>query len=368
MMQLYPAGRATRATALFLACIFCLTGCAGVTASRLPTASAMPSSALSAGSTATETPAPTPKPVATPSPTPAPTPSPTPVPTPTPDPWAKSFSAAGPYLCIRDADKGPWIYRDETLGIEVTIPQSGMLKGKYCRADIYTRSELPKGGFYTVSKKNRTALPYKIARQNKAVLALTGDYINCSYNKKGVMIRGGKVYYDEKKAPTMAFLPSGEMKVYEPGETTAQKLLALGVMDSFAFGPILVKDGKVHPSVKNHKLNYRAFRAAIGQVEPGHYVMIATRAAITLTDLAKLFIECGCKTAYNMDGGYSAALVFMGEQLNKNSGKQLLQRSLPDVLMIGECSAVPGVNDPVYGNGQGLHRNNKPKPTDGLIK
>lgn len=350
--------------------------CAGA-ASRLDTGVPRRSSAATAVKTATAAPAVTaearPAPAAArPTPTiieaPAPTLPPTPSPTAAPDPWAGHFSPAGPYLSVRDPDKGPWIYRDETLSVTVTIPKTGRFAGKYYKAEVYTRGPLPLGGFANKSGGRQTALPYRIARQSRAVLAITGDYITCTYNRKGVMIRNGKVYYDKKDAPTLAFLPSGEMKVYEPGKITARQLLALGVKNSFAFGPILVKNGKIHPSVASHKLNYHAFRAAIGQVEPGHYVVIVTKKSPTLTELAQLFIDAKCKIAYNMDGGYSAAMVFMGEQINKNLGESNLQRPLPDLLIIGSSSAVPAENAPVYGNGVKLNKKYRPKPVEGLIK
>lgn len=313
----------------------------------------------------------TPLPAApSPTPKPVPTPSPTPAPTAAPDPWADKFSPDGAYLKIGDAMKGPWIYKDATLSITVTVPKTGFMANRYLLADIYTRKELPVGvfAFANDGKKRSTALPYKIARQNRAVLGITGDYISSTANLKGVMIRGGVVYHDKASAPTLAFLPSGEMKIYEPGETTAAKLLELGVRDSFAFGPILVKDGRIHKTVEGHKLNYHSYRAAIGQVEPGHFIMISTRAAITLTDLAKIFIGLHCGIAYNMDGGYSAAMVFMGEQLNKNTGSVVLQRKMPDLMAIGFDPAVPAPNAPVYCDGVNIHPGNKPKPTDGLLK
>lgn len=357
-----------RLAAILLCATLLSAGCQPMTVPVMAVEAVLPTAAPTASPTPSPSPSPTPSP--TPTPTPTPSPTPTPEPTPTPDPWAKHFSPEGPYLCIRDADKGPWIYRDETLSIKVTIPQSGPYKKQYYLAEIYSRGPLPFKGF---AKKNPKAtsveLPYKIAREYNAVLAITGEYIAARYNPKGVILCNGQVYHDKDKATTMAFLPSGEMKVFEPGKINAEKLLGLGVVDSFSFGPILASGGKCHPGITKHKLGTgRALRAAIGQVEPGHNIIIVTKNGITLTDLAKLFLQYKCKTAYNMDGGHSAALIFMGEQLNKNDNNETQQRGLPDMLMIGTCSAVPDVKDPVYGSGVYHYHKNKPKPTDGLIQ
>ena len=316
-------------------------------------------------------PTPSPSPSPTPSPTPSPSPTPTPEPTPTPDPWACHYSPEGPYLCIVDADKGPWAYRDEQLSISVTIPNTGINKNNYFAAEIHSRVAMPFVGFAQKNPKGRkTDLPYKIAREYDAVLAVTGEYISANHNPKGVIIVDGTVLHDKKQATTMAFLPNGEMAVYDAGKVNAKALLALGVRNSYSFGPILVENGKCHPDITKHKLGTAySWRAAIGQIEPGHNIIIVTKNPIRLTDLAKIFVQYGCKTAYNLDGGYSAALVFMGEQLNKNDDKaDAKQRGIPDMLMVGVCAAVPDVKAPVYGTGVLRHYKYKPKPTDGLIK
>ena len=50
----------------------------------------------------------------------------------------------------------------------------------------------------------------------------------------------------------------------------------------------------------------------------------------------------GCQQAYNMDGGVSAALIFMGERLNKGGNKKDWSqlRTLPDGLLFGYSEKV----------------------------
>ena len=50
----------------------------------------------------------------------------------------------------------------------------------------------------------------------------------------------------------------------------------------------------------------------------------------------------GCQQAYNMDGGVSAALIFMGERLNKGGNKKDWSqlRTLPDGLRFGYSAQV----------------------------
>lgn len=321
----------------------------------------------------TSSPLPSPKPTEIPTipPTPQPTPTPTPIPTatPQPDPWASFFTTGGAWITVPDQKRGPWSYKDENLSINIQLQKLG--SRDYFRAEIYTRGPLPFGGFaYNDPNGRKRALPYLIARQNDAILGITGDYVSHVGNAKGVMIRAGKVFFDKAQAPTLAVMPDGELRVYEPGKITAKKLLAMGVKDSFAFGPILVKDSKIHPSVAHHRLWLHNWRAAIGMIEKGHYIIIVNPEGINLTELAQIFIKNKCTVAYNLDGGHSSTIVFMGEQLYKQAPGEDKgeQRSLSDLLMIGVSPAVPGPNAPVYCNGLGFNDKYKPKPTDGPLK
>jgi hypothetical protein len=79
---------------------------------------------------------------------------------------------------------------------------------------------------------------------------------------------------------------------------------------------------------------------------------------MTVWEFADLFAEYGCSLAYNLDGGLSAAMVFMGEQLNSHSGQRIgesndisYQRAVPDGLMFGYSELVPGEDEPVYNDG-----------------
>lgn len=279
------------------------------------------------------------------------------------------FSEDGPYKSVSDPDNGPWIYKDETLSVRVDrLSSHGVV---YFRADVRTKGPLPYSGFANRDASGKkTLLPYKIARQYGAILAITGDYVTWKNNPKGVMIRDGKVYYDKAQAPTMAILPSGELRVWAPGKVKAAQLLEMGVRDAYAFGPILVQDGKPGPGLKTHRLHIGNFRAAIGMVEQNHYIWITSKGSFTLEALAKLFIAEGCTVAYNLDGGHSATMVFMGEQLYQSGRGQdnLPQRPLPDVLLIGQSPFVPDVSAPVYCDGVRVNKKHKPQPFEGLLK
>ncbi|MDO4852154.1 MAG: phosphodiester glycosidase family protein, partial [Clostridia bacterium] len=74
---------------------------------------------------------------------------------------------------------------------------------------------------------------------------------------------------------------------------------------------------------------------------------------LNLDNFAALFEQEGCTEAYNLDGGVSAAMVFMGEQLNThlNTEDKSKQRNLPDGLLWGYSEQVPSLSDPIYNDG-----------------
>lgn len=371
-------GKATRAVLIAAACMLLFSCSVHSLPDSTPAPSVYPSTetvSLPPAGTATPvraTPSPTLQPTASPAPTPSPSPTPTatpkPTPAPTPDPWAGHFTTGGAWVTVPDPDKGPWIYKDRTLSVE--IRKLNLRGSVYFRAEIYTRGPLPAGSFaYNDPKARKKALPYLIARQNMAVFAITGDYVLNNKSIAGVMIRQGTVFANTKKRPTMAVMPDGSLKVFEPGGTNAKSLQAQGVKDAFSFGPILVKDGRIHPSVKHHYLWLHNWRSAIGQVSPGHYICIVAINGIDLTQLAQLFVDNHCTTAYNLDGGHSSTIVFMGEQLYKQSpgDDNGEQRSLSDLLTIGTNDGVPAPDAPVYCNGMGYNPKYRPGPTDGPV-
>ena len=80
-------------------------------------------------------------------------------------------------------------------------------------------------------------------------------------------------------------------------------------------------------------------RSALGYYEPGHYCFVVVdgrekghSVGMYLAELAQLFEDLGCTSAYNMDGGGSASLTFQGEYFSKPSEV----RSIGDILLIAE--------------------------------
>lgn len=256
-----------------------------------------------------------------------------------------------------DINNGPWVYLSSNL--TVCIRKSTEEKKLCYVADIYIRNneKAYTGWAYMTPPGLPTELPHVIARRYDAVFGLVGDYLCHRNNKKGVNIRDGKVYFDDDEADVLAVLPSGEMAVYAKGSVTADDLVALGVEDTLAFGPIILQDGELTKAVTTHRLKPGNVRTGIGKVEAGHYIAIVSRSKYTFTQYAKLFQSYGCNWAFNLDGGHSAAMLVMGEQVNGHSLETIYadvtvrQRPLPDVLLLGKSELVPEVDDPAHYHG-----------------
>lgn len=216
---------------------------------------------------------------------------------------------------------GPWLYLDPLGAVLICLDDSEPRIP--FRTDLLaTKNALPEGRVTTPEATGKiihmdTELPSEQARMHNAVLAFTGDYIGFTSNRKGVMIRNGIVYYDRAETTSMAILPDGTLKVYDKGEINAEQLLAMGVRDSFSFGPVMVRDGKVPVFTRDDSIT---MRVVFGYSDPYHYViLVAERDRIRQMSYqmaAEACVRYGCRMAYNLDGGFSTSLTFLGKELS----------------------------------------------------
>lgn len=303
------------------------------------------------------------------------------------DKWAAYFRREGEpeEVVVQDTENDHYEYRSDTLsviidGFNIEDPYNSVDWAKdfvnseaeevpwvYYVAHIRMRDNEFFEGFSNEKHNggDPRQIPYKLARAENAVLYLTGDnIIHAEKEKKGILIRDGFVYSEADASDTLAFYPDMSLRVFKQGTVTAKQLLEDGVINSYGmmYYPILVQDGKIDADIEKSVIFGRNPRCAIGMVEPGHYVAIVTegrkddyKAGFLLSELAQLFINEGCTVAYNLDGGISASMVFMGEQLNTHRGGSKkdakYQRNVPEGLCFGFSELVPSVNDPVRNTG-----------------
>lgn len=128
-----------------------------------------------------------------------------------------------------------------------------------------------------------------------------------------------------------------------------KNLVDSGVVNTFAFGPTLVENGKIAVS-KNEEVGQAMAdnpRTAIGVIEESdgsvHYIVIVSdgrtseSSGLTLYEMAELMKSYGVTTAYNLDGGGSSTMYFNGQVINKTTtnGNKISERAVSDIVYIG---------------------------------
>ena len=250
-----------------------------------------------------------------------------------------------------DEEAGYWAYSSPTLWVEVNRVFDEENTITYYAAEIRVKpGETERGGFSTPDRPGGNSIKlYNIARYYQAVIAVNGDFLDHhSDDPKGVIIRDGIVFADDDENATLAFMPDGTTRIFAAGEVTADDLLAQGVNNAFSFGPVLINDGIIQDGLDTHYLRKKNPRAAVGMIEANHFLLVVVQGrspeptnGMTLTELAELFASYGCEVAYNLDGGASATMAFMGENISQYGGSYTGQRGVPDALMFGMSELVP---------------------------
>lgn len=246
------------------------------------------------------------------------------------------------YIYVGDELDGPWFYCSEEgcaiVGMDYEVEKLLATRADLiCTANVSPIGILSGGG----TEPKGAALPMKIACQNRTVLALTGDYFTFGYNRDGLQIRQGTIFKQEKDERGFSFYPDGTMQIVDPNETTAEDLLSLGIKDSWVFGPILILDGEAC-DIHKHPLSYNdvTMRSIVASICPYHHIATAFGKS-TLADCTKLLLDYGCQIAYNLDGGRSCFMVFMGKQINRTSYRKGGWRNLQDMVGFLTSESVP---------------------------
>jgi len=192
--------------------------------------------------------------------------------------------------------------------------------------------------------RNVTQKTSAIAEDVGAILAINGDYYGS--RERGFVVRGGVPYRESSMGyEALAIMADGSFRVVEEDKTSLHALVDAGAVHVFSFGPALVADGNIAVTAEDEvgKAMSDNPRTAIGVIEPGHYVLLVsdgrTRQSdgLTLLQLAEFMQGLGVTTAYNLDGGGSSTMVFMGEIINNptTNGRKITERSVSDIVYIG---------------------------------
>jgi hypothetical protein len=232
-----------------------------------------------------------------------------------------------------DEPAGLWAYLSRSLRV-VIRRESGRVERHnlvWYIADIRFRGEEAFRA-YSADPKNPSRAkekPEKIAQKNGVVYAQNGDLFSWrlyNHEKPGLIIRDGKILYEDTYTRAIASIPpldelalypDGRVEMRVPGEMSAQGYLDRGAIDVLAFGPILFRDGAIDNRLEKSFTNLEP-RSAIGVAGPGHFIGIMVEGrnqrseGAGLRFVAERLMELGCETAFTLDGGQTAAMIFMG--------------------------------------------------------
>ncbi|MFD0587328.1 phosphodiester glycosidase family protein [Paenibacillus sp. GCM10027627] len=244
-----------------------------------------------------------------------------------------------------------WNYNSDQLNIAIkrVTTGSGNDQITYYAADVKTaEASMLKAAFAeNAFGRNIIENTSKIASDHEAIFAINGDYYG--FRSDGVVVRNGELYRDEPARDAVALYEDGTMGSYDETAVSAESLLQKGVIHTLSFGPALVKNGEVVQNLDNVKIDSnfgnRSIsnanpRTGIGMIAPNHYVFVvvdgrsAESRGMTLDEFAGLFGDLGATEAYNLDGGGSSTMYFMGRVVNNPLGRGQ-ERGVSDILYVG---------------------------------
>ena len=254
------------------------------------------------------------------------------------------YDADEPYV-YADRKAGEWSYVSRDIHVEIRQRVDKSVPHQWLEAAIRYREPAFFGAMVNEAPpekmtKSGTFLskPTTIARDHQAVFAFSDDFFGYRMLNKqttGIVIRNGRVWSEKTKKgdsrvwpplDVIALFDDGHMKTFESDSHTAQEYLDMGVVSTFAFGPILVENGAVCPDLKKWRTTDRAPRMAMGITHDGTILAVDVlgrrkdAVGVTITWLADKLIELGAVEAVNLDGGNTTCMIFMDDVINRPAG------------------------------------------------
>ena len=260
----------------------------------------------------------------------------------------------GKEYLLEDEENGYWQYASKNLSVKITRVREQYNKKKireYCVAEIWASKKEPMKSILSAPKGKlpegaNPVSPALLVQKHPCVFALSDDHYGTRQKsileksggvQPGIIIRNGVIRWDKTKArnskygrhrpclDVLAVFDDGSMKTYISDEMTAQEYLDKGVVQTFAFGPWLIRDGKINEKEAVEGCGYYEQiepLVGLGMIEPYHYIAIVIKgrpkekySGARLSWLADRLLELGCVEALNLDGGGTACMFFNGKSV-----------------------------------------------------
>lgn len=238
-------------------------------------------------------------------------------------------------------------YESEDIAINITTKYEYDTKIYIADVTVSDVSFLRAGLANGVFGRNIKETTSDIAKENNAIFAINGDFYG--FRDSGPVIRNGVLYRSNKRSGSndvLAVYNDGSFVTMKEENVDSQNLLDSGVLQLFSFGPTLVDNGQISVSANQEveqSMNSNP-RTAIGMISPLHYVFVVSdgrtseSAGLSLAQLATVMQDAGCQCAYNLDGGGSSTMWFMGDVVNNptTNGNSISERKVSDIVYIGQ--------------------------------
>jgi len=193
------------------------------------------------------------------------------------------------------------------------------------------------GGAYGTAQQFLTT---EMSKSVNAVTASSGDFYG--YRDYGTVVYGGTLYRYDGILDLCLVDEQGDLRFLRAGSIPGREELEQYIRDnairfSFAFGPVLVEDGQ---RVYNRyypvgEIDEEYSRAALCQMDTLHYLVAAANMepfyyrVPTLNEFTMRIAETGCRMAYTLDGGQTAAITMNHRLVNQVSYGS--QRRISDI-------------------------------------
>ena len=235
-------------------------------------------------------------------------------------------------------------YEDPSISATYITERATDWKVNYymARIKIANGSQIRTESAAGFDRQKGTAPTQTMARRVNAVVAINGDYY--TGNAGRYVLRQGKVFRDamEDNQDLLLIDEDGDFHIIlaEEHPETMDKTTINGkrVNNALCFGPALIRDGEIVANVEtaqpvSHPKSGEQ-RIAICQTGPREYMVVTVAHwGMTLEGFARFVYSFGdVQQAYNLDGGNSCHLVFMGNWRNKINTNGQDYRLVPDIV------------------------------------
>lgn len=216
--------------------------------------------------------------------------------------------------------------------------------------DIYVRNIENLFTNYSNSGTKQFSVLYNDTTFGKAVAAVSGDLFLYYEESKSVIVRNGAVIRtaDYIAEDICVLYWDGTMEIETHDTYDWNRIKERAPYQIWSFGPSLIAaDGSINRCTES-PVWIKNPRAAVGMVEPGHYVLLGINGyradeqravnggGATLEATAQIMHDMGCKVAYNLDGGASVYAGFLDSDLIRVTNVNGTIRSISDIICVGE--------------------------------